>query len=1021
MKSNAPWSVKGIARDTRETAKEAARKEGLTVGEWLNRLVDQTKKDGFSTSGEIDGVVTKDLVTAIEHVNTRLHENDKDHLKQINELANNLTVITKRLQNIESHTNDGVSAEIGERLNRIEEKSNDRDRINALRALEKAVSQIAVQFDQTNKMTVSRIESNEQHLQQFAGRLEGVDQSLDALAKQSSNSGEPEAPKEVSALKENIAAVNQRIEQIEANNPNNIADPDFAERTGKRLRVLGDEIKRGGDQINILEGLIERLADQIDAAEKRSAEAIQRVNETITGLQTHLSTQGSGSKQNIAPTIDLETLRNEITQAIDKSQQDTNAKITALSALVEHKNIDKAPATNNTVDNNGVNDLNAHEYASATTQSTHSDIMSAIPDNTAPDSGNFDDVERDETHSTHTAPFETTGSLYDEDDVEEITMDSDFTSAFEELDFDDSPQKPNESHAEGQISDTHEDLSANLDDDPDEARKIADEINQALRGDIDDNSAVHQPQFEDETPDDTLNDIIDSFDPLDAPGETIAKPLHARSENLNKDSHTSMPLDDNSHHGIMDNHNIDNDFAHEDPTSPRSNIIDGAASATPDQPSHEELTEADIINRRAKMSPGKLPRTPEGKIDVARLTPKQKAILSARARKKREMTAAAKQSRSNPVNEQTEDISPVSRIRRSVHKSNMGALDEEPVSLFSRLKGFLPGGKKDLIDDFEDTGRKKKDQKHKGITSTTDHRFDFSDDEASRNSIFLENERPTKISIAIFSIVLLGVILLSIRQFIFQSDPDTNGAGSSLSSPSSLDLSRSQSPLTTPVNTERGLSPNSGSIETPSIASPSELNDTLRPRNLYRQAMAVLSASPDEASAQNAISELTRAGSLGYPPAQFQLGEYYKNGTHVELNAVTARSWFQRAANGGNVFAMHRLGYLFAEGTGGNADIVTAILWFEQAANLGFIDSQYNLGAIYDPGTDTQPATYKNLGKAYYWYSISAQNNDKQAQNKADGIAARLNPEEKARIDGQIAAWKANPIDSAANESFTEA
>ncbi len=33
-----PWSVKGVDADARETAKEAARRAGMTLGEWLNAI-----------------------------------------------------------------------------------------------------------------------------------------------------------------------------------------------------------------------------------------------------------------------------------------------------------------------------------------------------------------------------------------------------------------------------------------------------------------------------------------------------------------------------------------------------------------------------------------------------------------------------------------------------------------------------------------------------------------------------------------------------------------------------------------------------------------------------------------------------------------------------------------------------------------------------------------------------------------------------------------------------------------------
>ena len=39
MKPGLPWSVKGIEPDVREAAKLAARRSGMTLGEWLNSTI----------------------------------------------------------------------------------------------------------------------------------------------------------------------------------------------------------------------------------------------------------------------------------------------------------------------------------------------------------------------------------------------------------------------------------------------------------------------------------------------------------------------------------------------------------------------------------------------------------------------------------------------------------------------------------------------------------------------------------------------------------------------------------------------------------------------------------------------------------------------------------------------------------------------------------------------------------------------------------------------------------------------
>ena len=39
MTAGAPWSVKGIDPKARELAKDHARRSGMTLGEWLNRVI----------------------------------------------------------------------------------------------------------------------------------------------------------------------------------------------------------------------------------------------------------------------------------------------------------------------------------------------------------------------------------------------------------------------------------------------------------------------------------------------------------------------------------------------------------------------------------------------------------------------------------------------------------------------------------------------------------------------------------------------------------------------------------------------------------------------------------------------------------------------------------------------------------------------------------------------------------------------------------------------------------------------
>src|SRR5690348_4789697 len=55
MKFGVPWSVKGIRPEARESAREAARRSGMSLGEWLNNVIlEQASDDGRAPGHEDD-------------------------------------------------------------------------------------------------------------------------------------------------------------------------------------------------------------------------------------------------------------------------------------------------------------------------------------------------------------------------------------------------------------------------------------------------------------------------------------------------------------------------------------------------------------------------------------------------------------------------------------------------------------------------------------------------------------------------------------------------------------------------------------------------------------------------------------------------------------------------------------------------------------------------------------------------------------------------------------------------------
>ncbi len=150
---------------------------------------------------------------------------------------------------------------------------------------------------------------------------------------------------------------------------------------------------------------------------------------------------------------------------------------------------------------------------------------------------------------------------------------------------------------------------------------------------------------------------------------------------------------------------------------------------------------------------------------------------------------------------------------------------------------------------------------------------------------------------------------------------------------------------------------------------------------------------------------LELAAKQGLAPAQFRLGGYYERGIGVKKDLAAARDLYLAAAAKGNAKAMHNLAVLYADGVNGRTDYHTAALWFRKAADRGIADSQYNLAILYARGSG-EP---QNNAEAYKWFALAAKQGDVEAANKRDEIAAQLDEATLAAADLVVKTWKPEP------------
>ena len=148
-----------------------------------------------------------------------------------------------------------------------------------------------------------------------------------------------------------------------------------------------------------------------------------------------------------------------------------------------------------------------------------------------------------------------------------------------------------------------------------------------------------------------------------------------------------------------------------------------------------------------------------------------------------------------------------------------------------------------------------------------------------------------------------------------------------------------------------------------------------------------------------------RAASKGLAPAQFRYASLLEKGIGVKKDLAQARRLYLAAANKGNNKAMHNLAVLYAEGIDGKPDYDNAVQWFRKAALQGVADSQFNLGVLCARGLGTE----KNFADAYKWFALAAVQGDEEAAKKRDEVAAGLDAAALAAAQQTVKSFAAEP------------
>ena len=311
MTSATPWSVKGIDPKAREVAKDLARRSGMTLGDWLNRMIlededpEEIGSQSYFTQAASEPVghrwVAPPQATdflnvpapppepVASRIEAPIHPGD-----EIGKVALALDRLAERIERSEGHAGlaiSGVEASVRQALARIE--TAERETISVAARFEGVVDEAVTEQSRLAER-LRRVE-REAAGPRSAEALKSLEQALGKVAHHLYD-GEVRT-------QQTLVEVQQRLGQVEA---------------------FG-----GGDSSGLIDAVVSRLGERIAEAEGKTAQAMESLQTAFSSLDGRLGNLESGS----SPAIDrrLEQLAVNLTHRVEASRDEIARKLQSSS------------------------------------------------------------------------------------------------------------------------------------------------------------------------------------------------------------------------------------------------------------------------------------------------------------------------------------------------------------------------------------------------------------------------------------------------------------------------------------------------------------------------------------------------------------------------------------------------------------------------------------------------------------------------------------------------------------------
>lgn len=373
MTAASPWSVKGIDPKAREVAKDLARRSGMTLGEWLNRMIIEGDGLGSDQNAGSEGAPNRAYLEIVKDDAPPRIEIAEHPADEVGRVAVALDRLTQRIEAAEGRSAAAISgidhsvrdaltrlgqsereqiavaarfegavdelkteqARAAERVRRIETEAAGPRSAEALRALEGALGKVASHLYDGEARTREAIAALEARINEQSATPAAAPQDpaalVDAVVARLGERLEAAETRTSEALRElgsSFSALDQRLGAVEGANPaagvqerlDSLA-ADLAQRMEAARVEMAAKLRESADgRFDRMERKLGEMAAHVQAAEQRSAQAIERMGREVVGVADAFNRRVHAAESRNAAAI-----------------EQVGGEVARIAATVEHK------------------------------------------------------------------------------------------------------------------------------------------------------------------------------------------------------------------------------------------------------------------------------------------------------------------------------------------------------------------------------------------------------------------------------------------------------------------------------------------------------------------------------------------------------------------------------------------------------------------------------------------------------------------------------------------------------------